>query len=589
MNQEQIGGFGFPISIVPFPIFKIYLDPQFEISSRDLANPATSSTSKCIHCEQLIAIMEVGSALSSDLALESQKHIRFLQGLHRLGVTLQTPSPASLKRYAHFWLPLVAQEQDGTLMIPPPDVAWLWHCHRLAPTHYEAYLLPRFGRIIEANPPFHFQVERDEVKTDRRASVFRSAAEKKWKVLYPGEPFFLKALEAQEEQDRGNEPSPLLDGFDLLSATQRQATFLWQVAGTSYRDPVFLKEAVIKYVQFLKLPSSSLPIVPTIQIDLMWHTHILVSLHRYNEDCLKIRQERLSHDDSLSDRSPGGLQDRAYEETVKKWQSLYQESYVVVGGMYRGEPPRAFFDKDWDIDWDPVQRLLPKGGLPRHPAEQIIKRTGLSGKEQAVPPSWLSLDSYPATPYFQPLYLPMHAFKDSYATKKKDKYILGRGPKGFGYYHIFTKEAYAILYQRLRTKEQSAYLMHILKAIQRGFLCCCPGRMSARKRMEMDVSRDNWRKLTKARAYLEQKLLSEGPSDGDADYFKLYRDLGDPPVYSSKRRHSAHRKRRDSAHRDAAEGRKNPSDDLLIALSGFNVALGGGGGCGCGGGGGGGC
>ena len=45
-------------------------------------------------------------------------------------------------------------------LIPPGDVAWLWHCHRLSPLRYQRHLEKQFnqqGLILEANPPFAVQ------------------------------------------------------------------------------------------------------------------------------------------------------------------------------------------------------------------------------------------------------------------------------------------------------------------------------------------------------------------------------------------------------------------------------------------------
>jgi hypothetical protein len=66
-----------------------------------------------------------------------------------------------------------------------------------------------------------------------------------------------------------------LEGFDLVSSTHNQAAFLWQVSGPKFREDAFLHEAMKNYHKFLQLSSNGekrLPLVPTYQIDLMWHT-----------------------------------------------------------------------------------------------------------------------------------------------------------------------------------------------------------------------------------------------------------------------------------------------------------------------------
>ena len=78
-------------------------------------------------------------------------------------------------------------------------------------------------------------------------------------------------------------------------------------------------------------------IVPTYQIDLMWHTHILSSIQLYHEDCIRMNGCILNHDDSLTDRSDGGVLDRNFKATCRMWKEVYGIEYKVHGGMYRGK------------------------------------------------------------------------------------------------------------------------------------------------------------------------------------------------------------------------------------------------------------
>ena len=117
--------------------------------------------------------MTLQAPFSVDLATNAQHHKTFLQTLHSLGVTLKTPSNDSLRRYRDLWLPLVHDNNDNhndndnirnVLLIPPPDVAWLWHCHRLAPAHYAKYCREAFhGTVLEAQPAFAFQTKEGSV------------------------------------------------------------------------------------------------------------------------------------------------------------------------------------------------------------------------------------------------------------------------------------------------------------------------------------------------------------------------------------------------------------------------------------------
>ena len=44
-------------------------------------------------------------------------------------------------------------------LIPPADVAWLWHCHRLAPRLYKEYTQSEFKlEYLDAGAPFSLQL-----------------------------------------------------------------------------------------------------------------------------------------------------------------------------------------------------------------------------------------------------------------------------------------------------------------------------------------------------------------------------------------------------------------------------------------------
>lgn len=140
-----------------------------------------------IHCQTRETLLydEVSKHSSTDLIFNSFKHIFFLRSIHSFGVSHQRPSNESLRRYCDLWLPLLSAHPNVKL-IPPPDIAWLWHCHRLAQKDYVTYVKETFGCILEANPPF--------------------------------------AVQADDN----------LSGFDLLASSERQSTFLWQVSGERF-------------------------------------------------------------------------------------------------------------------------------------------------------------------------------------------------------------------------------------------------------------------------------------------------------------------------------------------------------------------
>jgi hypothetical protein len=285
--------------------------------------------------------------------------------------------------------------------------------------------------------------------------------------MYSNEPFFLS--ETQEESPPptlANSPgvrddNDNLGGFDLLASTERQATFLWQISGERFRDDEFLAEGVENYIKFLKLKpkawKSRILLVPTYQIDLMWHTHILSSIGDYNKDCTAIMGRTLHHDDSFTDRSDGGVLDVAYKATIRLWKEEYDCNFVVCGGMYRGEPPEAFFSRDWKSSQD-----LCAGGN--------LHLVGLVGASSTQPLTTWTMPRE-STSDGRPSFIPEDTTRKSQLSsraRKKD-YVLGMTKTfGTGYYHMETKEAHEILLTRVERRIQELESRLAMKA------CCCP-------------------------------------------------------------------------------------------------------------------
>ncbi len=103
---------------------------------------------------------------------------------------------------------------------------------------------------------------------------------------------------------------------------------------------------------------------------------------------------------------------------------------MVCGGMYRGEPPKAFFSKDWSSMQD-------FGG-----AGANLHLVGHVGVSSTLPPAkWAWHWEYPSDG--------QRAFIKEADTRKsqlrsrsrKKDYVLGRTRHGTGYYHMETREA----------------------------------------------------------------------------------------------------------------------------------------------------
>jgi hypothetical protein len=228
----------------------------------------------------------------------------------------------------------------------------------LAPLRYEYFCQCRFGVVLEPSPAFVFQ-------TDREQDVPTGLA---WTSVFPHEPVFAWHLLKHDDYSTLNDiPSSkdldeLLDGYNILASATAQASFLWQVSGPVYQDVGFLEKAVENYHKFVQvLLEGELPLVPTFQIDLMWHTHMLSSIAKYDDDCLAIRGCKLSHDDSLHDRSAGGKLELSLHATCRRWEETYGEPYA--GGTYRGEPETAYYNY---ATWSPMRSSAKIVPLPQY-------------------------------------------------------------------------------------------------------------------------------------------------------------------------------------------------------------------------------
>jgi len=138
--------------------------------------------------------------------------------------------------------------------------------------------------------------------------------------------------------------------------------------------------------------------------------------------------------------------------------------------MYRGEPPKEYYSREWAIahlEGDSGESKWPI----LHPDIEgtLVNRHRIMGASSTGKNDDLDVDGFGALddggeggdrleegPWLKPSStLPngekcfIEATKSKASNQKKDNYIFGRGELGFGYYHIRTKEACKILFERI--------------------------------------------------------------------------------------------------------------------------------------------
>ncbi|KAK0230085.1 hypothetical protein IW262DRAFT_1261796 [Armillaria fumosa] len=131
--------------------------------------------------------------------------------------------------------------------------------------------------------------------------------------------------------------------LDLTGAVLRQGAFVDKMRKLGWTEPDFfsssedemaLKHCAARYHAFLDLISSSPAcfFVPTLDIDLVWHTHQLMA-RRYSRDCLKHVGRFIDHDDKVAEDKLSN----AFDITCRAWQDRFGISYTHCGCPLPGD------------------------------------------------------------------------------------------------------------------------------------------------------------------------------------------------------------------------------------------------------------
>ncbi|KAG8834460.1 hypothetical protein FRC17_008682 [Serendipita sp. 399] len=128
-----------------------------------------------------------------------------------------------------------------------------------------------------------------------------------------------------------------LASLDLVGAVLRQGSFIQKMVGLGWtrpgrfdrpKDSAPLVRSIARYHAFLDLMymTSSLFLVPTLDIDLSWHTHQLKSSH-YRDETLQFLKRFPNHDDSID----ASHISKGYDRTAKAWKARFGVPYSVCG------------------------------------------------------------------------------------------------------------------------------------------------------------------------------------------------------------------------------------------------------------------
>eukprot|EP00301_Raphidiophrys_heterophryoidea_P013581 c21035_g1_i1.p1 GENE.c21035_g1_i1~~c21035_g1_i1.p1 ORF type:complete len:310 (+),score=76.86 c21035_g1_i1:66-995(+) len=180
---------------------------------------------------------------------------------------------------------------------------WVWHCHILHPHSYRKDSIDSLGIVLnwgEGMSPYA------PVKPKVLAQAGGAVGEVK-----------------------------MVPSINLQEAAIRQGNFIAKVEQFEInKATAAAKRRMVKhYVMFLELMQNSNDIlVPTIPIDLIWHTHMNLA-REYHSDTTRIAGRFVNHNDEI----PEHMLQRSFAITAERWKDKYKRQYNKEGEYPKGD------------------------------------------------------------------------------------------------------------------------------------------------------------------------------------------------------------------------------------------------------------
>eukprot|EP01114_Cavostelium_apophysatum_P003227 TRINITY_DN1300_c0_g1_i2.p1 TRINITY_DN1300_c0_g1~~TRINITY_DN1300_c0_g1_i2.p1 ORF type:complete len:599 (-),score=134.76 TRINITY_DN1300_c0_g1_i2:43-1839(-) len=198
----------------------------------------------------------------------------------------------SIKRYIRF---LYVQKSNPFVnLYIPADIRFVMHVHLLHPSAYGGMCQRMFGNLID------FEMRRKMSSLEQSAAI--------WNAF------------------NGEFTEEGVIGMDLIPSATSQCCFINKFSEESLRCDGFLLRGEANYLRFFQLMNvkdNESMLVPTVHIDLFWHTHMRSPI-AYVRDCNANLGRLLDHDDSVSDEVLG----EHLEYTKSLWATAFEESYI---------------------------------------------------------------------------------------------------------------------------------------------------------------------------------------------------------------------------------------------------------------------
>jgi hypothetical protein len=179
----------------------------------------------------------------------------------------------------------------------PWQIEWIWHVHRLHPIDYLNDCKQLSDGLVDKKA---LRLMQKHSKKNKSNSKF----------LFINSYSFIPSIDLTSAVIRQN---------DFLNKFRRH--FLYSYDLKQWKGPKF-QHFVQDYVSFIKLARKNQMIVPTFDIDLIWHTHMRYPT-QYHEFSQALCGFILDHDDSIETY----ILSDAYQITADRWKQTYHSEY----------------------------------------------------------------------------------------------------------------------------------------------------------------------------------------------------------------------------------------------------------------------
>ena len=285
---------------------------------------------------------EKESSLSFDAVKAASTYLEFLKLVNDYNYSSTPFLRRAIHRYGqYFKLAQQIYKKYGldhlSNLVPTRDISFIWATHMIHPHQYRQWRKQFFdgseGKKLAINTWFSNQTMRiqQHATSDIHVSKWKERYDftaREWEKMYDEN--YLLSNSISNELDsflavyiQGTKDLSEETGLDLLEASKRHSRFAERTLNLKFINHSFLEQATERYKNFLLLAKDyDGPLVPTLDIDIIWHTHMLSPID-YFPDCERIAGRVLHHNDEL----PSDELTDHFQKTEDLWSKNYSAPY----------------------------------------------------------------------------------------------------------------------------------------------------------------------------------------------------------------------------------------------------------------------